>query len=109
MDWAEFAIKLFTSEAFISLAVMILIYVYCRIRAHFEWKAETWEGLIASAFLAAEKAGLATGNQKVDFALLEFTRKFSAVNSAPPTASDLRAAALAFAKLAYDLKFAKGS
>lgn len=109
MDWKEFGLKLATSEAAITLACMIVLYAFHFFKQKFQWNTEKWEGVVALAFNAAEQAGLKTGNEKADFALKIFAVEYEKAYKSAPTLSDLKDAALDFARLAYDLKFAKGA
>ena len=101
MTWIELA----TSPAAIAVYVTAVLFVYRTLQIRFKWNTERWEGLVTMAFLAAEKAGLKTGNEKLDFALQMFIQKFRDTYGKAPTTNDMRDAALDLARKAFELKF----
>jgi len=102
IDWAA----LLTSNQAIVLYIALVLYGYNYLRVRNSWQAERWEGMISAAFLAAEAAGLKTGKEKLDFALSKFAGEFAASQGKDPDATDLKDAALDFARFAFQHKFA---
>lgn len=83
----------------------VILFVYRKLQIKFKWDTERWEGLIAAGFLAGEKSGMKTGNEKLDVAIKKFTEQFVATFGKEPSTADLRDAALDLAKMAFAMKF----
>lgn len=102
MDWIQLA----TSEAAITLYVVVALFVYRTLKIRFQWDTERWEGMVTSAFLAAEGAELLSSNQKLNYALSVFNREYSETYGKDPSPVDVKDAALDLARKALELKFA---
>jgi hypothetical protein len=109
MDWGKFAAEIAVSNQAILLYAAIILFFYRWSRDHFHWNTERWEGLVLTAFNAAEVAGFATGEEKLDYALKVFAKEFEETHAQPPSLADLKDAALDLARYAYEHKLAMGS
>lgn len=106
MELSDFLLKLFTSEAAIALYVTLVLFIWRKVKINYQLDSERWEGIVTQCFLAAENAGLASGNAKLSFALEEFNRVYEETYGQIPDAKDIKDAALDFARKALELKFA---
>lgn len=102
MDYAQ----LLTSNAAVTFYVVVALYAYRFFKVRQQWETERWEGLVTSAFLAAEKSGFLNGNAKLQHALEIFNREYSETYGQPPSPMDVKDAALDLARKALELKFA---
>lgn len=100
MNWGEFL----TSDAFYGLAALVAMWVWNWLKARRQWDTERWEGMVAQAWLAAEKAGLKTGNEKLDHALGIFKTAYINFYNTRPTAQDFRDAALDLSRKSFESK-----
>lgn len=95
---------LFESPEAIMLYTAIILYGYRTLAIQHKWNTERWEGMVASAFLAAEKAGV-LGEGKLKLALDDFYKQYTQTHGTTPSPLDMRDAALDFGKLALQMKF----
>lgn len=103
MDWKA----LFSSEPFIALLSMIVLWFWNYLKTKNQWETERWEGMVAEAFLAAEKAGLTGGNNKLKFALGTFGQVYVKHYGKTPGIKDLEDAASDLARMAFEFKAKK--
>ncbi|MCW8128915.1 MAG: hypothetical protein KIS92_00895 [Planctomycetota bacterium] len=104
MDWGTFLKELALSPQAIVLYASIVLFAYRLLRDRFQWNTERWEGLVLTAFNAAEAAGFKTGQDKLDHALTIFAKEFEDTYNKPPSIMDLKDAALDLARFAYEHK-----
>ena len=101
MNWEQ----ILTSSPAIVFYVAVVLFAFRWFKQREGWDTERWEGMIATAFAMAEKTGVRTGIEKLDFGLREFGKQHTMTYGKPPSARDLQDAALDFGKLALQMKF----
>ncbi len=104
MDWKAILL----SEQALALYGTIILVVWRWLARKYQWNKERWEGLVANAYLIAEKA-CPPGVAKSEWAQKIFSDQFKGVFGKDPTAKDLADAALDFGKLAFEHKAAAAS
>ncbi len=102
IQWGE----IFSSQAAITFYIALVLFGYRWLKRLQQWTDERWEGLITSAFLAAEKAGFLKSNAKLEYALNAFNKEYEETYGKEPSALDLKDAALDLARKAMEYKFA---
>jgi len=95
------------SEPAIALMSMIVLWFWNWLKARQQWETERWEGMVAEAYLAAEKAGLTNGKTKLTHALGVFGQVYVKHYNKTPGLKDLEDAASDLAKAALAAKKAK--
>jgi len=100
-DWKA----LLGSEPMIALLAMIVMWFWNWLKARQQWETERWEGMVAEAYLAAEKAGITTGGKtKLTHALGVFGQVYVKHYNKTPSLKDLEDAASDLAKQALAAK-----
>ena len=88
------------SPAGYTLASALIIYIWHKLAQKFKWDEERWNGVVISAFNAAEKSG-ALGNGKLGIAMNAFISEHARMYGHEPSAKDIADAAADFARLAW--------
>ena len=104
MTWAE----IFTSGPAVTFYATAVLFFWNWIKRKQGWDTERWEGLVANAFLLAEKSGAIGNNGKLQAALVAFNREYEKTYGKPASALDVKDAALDLAKLALQHKLSVG-
>lgn len=104
MSWAE----IFASPAAVTFYCSLALFLFRWFKQREQWDTERWEGLVANAFLLAEKSGAIGNNGKLQAALVAFNREYEKTYGKPASALDVKDAALDLAKLALQHKLSVG-
>lgn len=97
---------LFVSGPAIVLYIGVVLFVFHWLQKRYQWDTERWEGIVANAFLLAEKSGVGAAG-KLGLAIQSFNQQYQATYGKEPSPLDLKDAAADFARLALKLKMAQ--